>query len=495
MTSVLHGNAGGDERRFDSSSCIPFWIDGKEVISTLQFEVFSPGDQRLLYRCSSATEQDVSNAISSAEKAFKSWSRTKPNVRRDIFLRAAEEMLRRRDELRHWTVSETGAPDSFFEFQYNAAYKACKSVAGLIQVATSSVMPVVDEEGSSAIISKEPLGVVLGISPWNAPYVLGLRACLQPLAMGNVVILKGAEASPATYWALSSILHVAGLPAGCLNTLYHRQSDAADITRALIAHPAIRKINFTGSTAVGSIVASLAGHYLKPAVLELGGKAPAIVCEDADILNAAQQCALGAFLHAGQICMSTERIIVHSQVADAFRTAFRVAIDQTFGGKEGTAAALQLVSGIPVEKNRKLLDDAVSKGAEIVYGDINGREASTSQKRPVVVEKVAPGMDLYYTESFGPTVSVYTVASDDEAIKLANDTEYGLSAAIFTEDLRRALRIARQLQSGAVHINSMTVHDDASLPHGGVKSSGFGRFNCVQGLDEWTQTKTITWKD
>jgi acyl-CoA reductase-like NAD-dependent aldehyde dehydrogenase len=310
-----------------------------------------------------------------------------------------------------------------------------------------------------------------------------------------VVILKGAEASPATYWALASIFHAAGLPAGCLNTLYHRPSDAAEITRALIAHPAIRKINFTGSTAVGSIVASLAGHYLKPILLELGGKAPAIVCEDADIPNAARQCALGAFLHAGQICMSTERIIVHSQAADAFRAAFKVAIDQIFGGKERTAAALQLVSGIPVEKNRKLLDDAVSKGAKIIYGDINGRDASISQMRPVVIEKVTPGMDLYYTESFGPTVSVYIVASDDEAVKLANDTEYGLSSAIFTEDLRRAFRIARQLESGAVHINSMTVHDDAALPHGGVKSSGFGRFNCVEGLDEWTQTKTITWKD
>jgi acyl-CoA reductase-like NAD-dependent aldehyde dehydrogenase len=183
MNAVLNDDAGGDGRTFDSSSCIPFWIDGKEVTSTSHFEVFSAVDQSLLYRCSSATEQDVSNAISSAERAFKSWSQTKPNIRRDIFVRAAEEMKRRRDELRHWTVSETGAADSMFEFQYNAAYKACKSVAGLIQVANRSVMPVVDEEGSSAIISKEPLGVVLGISPWNAPYVLGLRACLQPLAM------------------------------------------------------------------------------------------------------------------------------------------------------------------------------------------------------------------------------------------------------------------------------------------------------------------------
>ncbi|OAP58865.1 hypothetical protein AYL99_06162 [Fonsecaea erecta] len=475
---------------FDSSSTIPLWLDGKEVTLSSTFDVVSPLDQKTLYKCSSADEEDVHKAIASAEKAFTTWSQTKPNVRRDIFLRAADEFKKRRDELKHYSYSETGAAESMFAFEHNLAYEACKSVAGLIQVASTSTMPVVGEEGSSAMVVKEPYGVILGIAPWNAPNVLGLRACLQPLAMGNTVILKGPEAAPATYWAIASILHAAGLPAGCLNTIYHRPADAAKVTSALISHRAIKKINFTGSTAVGAIIASQAGKYLKPTVMELGGKAPSIVCEDANIATAALQCALGAFLHAGQICMATERIIVHEKVADKFREALRQTMDQVFA-----ADVPQLVTAAPVAKNKKLLADALSKGATTVYGDAAHDEPSATRMRPVVIENVNATMDIYHTESFGPTVSLYVVADDEAALRLANDTDYGLASAVFTEDLRRGLRLARAIESGAVHINSMSIHDEPALPHGGVKRSGFGRFNGVPGLEEWVRTKVITWKD
>ncbi len=307
-------------------------------------------------------------------------------------------------------------------------------------------------------------------------------------------MLKGPEAAPATYWALASIFHNAGLPAGCLNTIYHRPGpDAAKVTSALISHPAIKKINFTGSTAVGSIVASQAGKLLKPCVMELGGKAPSIVCEDANIQTAALKCALGAFLHAGQICMATERIMVNAKIADEFKAALKGTMDQVFG--EQGMGVPQLVTAAPVEKNKKLLADAVSKGAKPVYGDPDHHEPSKTKMRPVIIEGVQPHMDIYHTESFGPTVSLYVVDSDEDAIAIANDTDYGLSSAVFTEDLRRGLKIARQIESGAVHINNMTVHDEAALPHGGVKKSGFGRFNGLPGLDEWVRTKVITWKD
>lgn len=273
----------------------------------------------------------------------------------------------------------------------------------------------------------------------------------------------------------------------------HRPADASKITTALIAHPAVKKINFTGSTNVGSIIASLAGKYLKPTVMELGGKAPSIVCEDADIDTAAMQCALGAFLHAGQICMSTERIIVHKDIVEKFKPALKATMDNLFSDK--AMGVPQLVTAAPVEKNKKLLADAVSKGAGVVYGDPNANEDSKTKMKPVILEKISQNMDIYYTESFGPTVSIYTVSSDEEAIKLANDTDYGLSSAVFTEDLRRALRIAKQIETGAVHINSMSVHDESWLPHGGAKKSGFGRFNGMVGLEEWTRTKIITWKD
>ena len=313
------------------------------------------------------------------------------------------------------------------------------------------------------------------------------------LSRGNTVILKGPEAAPATYWALASILHNAGLPPGCLNTIYHRPADASQVTTALVSNPAIMKVNFTGSTNVGAIIASMAGKYLKPVVMELGGKAPSIVCEDADIQTAAMQCALGSFLHAGQICMATERIIVHEKIIDNFRPALKATMDQLFSDKG--MGVPQLVTAAPVEKNKKLLSDALSKGAKAIYGDPEANEDSKTRMRPVIIENVKENMDIYHTESFGPTVSLYTVKSDEEALQLANDTDYGLAAAVFTEDLRRGIRLAKGIETGAVHINSMSVHDETALPHGGVKKSGFGRFNGVPGLQEWVRSKVITWKD
>ncbi|KAK5042881.1 hypothetical protein LTR84_012414 [Exophiala bonariae] len=483
---------GGQASFFDGSSTVPLWIDGKEVISSSTFEVTSAVTHQTLYRASSAGEEEIKTAVNSAQTAFKTWSLTKPAVRRDIFLQAAKEFEKRRDELKRYSYNETGQSPAFFGFEYSAAIDICVSIAGLIQVASESVAPVVNE--GSALLLKEPWGVVLAIAPWNAPHVLGVRAILTPLAMGNTVIFKGPEAAPATSWAIADVFRSAGLPAGCLNTIYHKPLDAASVTSALISNPAVKKINFTGSTRVGSIIASLAGKHLKPTVLELGGKAPAIICEDADIEKAATQCALGAFLHAGQICMSTERILVNAKVVKPFREAFKAALSKIYS-EQGQGTAGQLFSKLPVEHNENLVVDAISKGATALYGDPEHRESSKTKMRPVVLESVKPTMDIYYTESFGPTVSVIVVRSDEEAISVANDTTYGLSSAIFTEDLRRGLRIARQIESGAVHINSMTVHDESSLPHGGYKQSGFGRFNSLDGLKEWVHTKTITWKD
>jgi acyl-CoA reductase-like NAD-dependent aldehyde dehydrogenase len=225
--------------------------------------------------------------------------------------------------------------------------------------------------------------------------------------------------------------------------------------------------------------------------MELGGKAPTIVCEDADIPQAALGCALGSFLHSGQIYISTERIIMHANVVEAFKQALKPTMSQVFG----ESTSLTLVSDAPVRKNKKLLQDAIGKGASVIHGDASHDADLAAAMRPVVIENVTQDMDIYRNESFGPTVSLYTVHSDEEAIELSNDTDYGLSAAIYTEDLRRGLRLAKKIKSGAVHINSMSVHDETALPHGGFKKSGYGRFNGLEGLEEWVQTKTITWKD
>ena len=281
----------------------------------------------------------------------------------------------------------------------------------------------------------------------NSPFILGLRAITYAIAAGNTCVLKGSELSPRCFWAIGSILKTAGLPDGVVNFIYTRPQDAPEVTGAIIEHPFVKKINYTGSTAVGSIISAQAGKHLKPVLMELGGKAPAIVLKDANLQTAASACASGAFLHSGQICMSTERILVHASIASPFREALKTAMEQTYGSK---SPAPILVNAPPVQKNKKLVEQALSKGAKILAGDLNAKESSDTRMRPILIDGVNRDMDIYQTESFGPTVSLIVVNSEEEAIEIANDTEYGLSSAVFTEDLAAGLRVAKQIETGCV---------------------------------------------
>jgi len=447
---------------------VPLWRNGEQVVTSKTQIINSPLTDKQLYKASAASADDALAAVAAAEAAFPAWSRTKPGFRRDLFLRAAEELVKRKDDLWHFCSTETGSTEPYFEFDFNDALESLKTCAGLIVGASTGSVPPILDEGRSAMLVKEPYGVVVAIAPWNAPCILGLRSFLGPLAMGNTVVVKGPERAPGAYWTLADIFHKAGLPPGCLNTIIHDPKDGAEITQTLIAAPAVKKINFTGSTAVGSLIAGLAGKALKPVLMELGGKAPAIVCEDADLEVAALQCTLGAFLYSGQICMATERILVNAKVADKFRQVLAGTIDAVFPDKNG----LVLIDKTPVSKNAALLKDAEGKGAKALYGTVGDQRDLATAMRPVVIEGITKDMDLYYTESFGPTVSLFIVESDEEAIKIANDTDYGLASAVFTENLQRGFKIARQIETGAVHINSMSVHDETNLPHGGAKKSG-----------------------
>jgi acyl-CoA reductase-like NAD-dependent aldehyde dehydrogenase len=304
------------------------------------------------------------------------------------------------------------------------------------------------------------------------------------------VVFKGSELSPQCFYTLYSVFRGAGLPPGVLNYIVPTPANAPSISRAIISSPEVKKINFRGSTAVGRIIAQLAGEHLKSVLLELGGKAPAIVGEDADIDLAARACAAGSFVHSGQVCMSTERITVHKAVRAAFEQKLVVAVKAMFASKlDGRAV---LISPAVTDKNRALIKDAVSKSAEVIYGTVEPTETgTTSHMQQIIIGNVSPDIAIYKTESFGPSVSIFEVETEEEALRIASDTEYGLTSAVFTQDLRRGLRMAKQIETGAVHINSITVHDDTALPHGGAKSSGFGRFGSA-GLEEWVRTKNIT---
>jgi acyl-CoA reductase-like NAD-dependent aldehyde dehydrogenase len=320
--------------------------------------------------------------------------------------------------------------------------------------------------------------------------ILGTRAVATPLAYGNTVVLKASEECPRTHAAIASALQDAGMPAGVVNLIVNEPADAAAVVEALIEHPAVRRINFTGSTRVGRIIAEKAGANLKRVLLELGGKAPLIVLGDADLDAAAAAANFGAFMHQGQICMSTERIVADRSILDDFgsRLASRASGLVVGDPRNPETQIGPVVNEAALRRITELVDDARGKGADVLAGgSSDGLLVS-----PTVLSGVTPDMRIYGEESFGPVVSIVPVYGVDEAVRVANDTEYGLSAAVFGQDVPRAFDVARRIESGICHVNGTTVHDEPQMPFGGVKASGFGRFGGRAALDEFTELRWIT---
>jgi acyl-CoA reductase-like NAD-dependent aldehyde dehydrogenase len=332
--------------------------------------------------------------------------------------------------------------------------------------------------------------VCLAIAPWNAPVILGVRSIAMALACGNTVVLKSSELCPATHRLIGDVLTEAGFPAGVLNIVSNAPADASAVVEALIAHPVVRRINFTGSTRVGRIIAQIAAKHLKRCLLELGGKAALIVLDDADLDLAVSAAAFGAYFNQGQICMSTERIIVLDDVADAFVEKF-LAKAKTLRAGDPARGDLPLGALVTAESARRvrgLIDDAVAKGAALLAGGDNHDAFMDA----TVIDHVTRTMRLYREESFGPVAAIIRVGSVEEAITVANDCEYGLSGAVFGRDVGRALDVARRVESGICHINAATVGDEPQIPFGGVKASGYGKFGGPAALDEFTELRWIT---
>ncbi|KAJ5698654.1 hypothetical protein N7462_000659 [Penicillium macrosclerotiorum] len=472
---------------------VPLLINGKEEYPSATFDVISPYTNQPCWAAASASPQDAIRAVEAADAAFPAWSQTKPTVRRDILLKAADLLEQRLDQNAEYMRTEMGADvGASAGFVVPLAIRMLRDVAGRITSICGSV-PVVEAEGQSAMIFKEPMGVILGIVPWNAPYVFGIRSAACALAAGNTTILKSSENTPRCYWAIGRAFEDAGLPPGCLNVLSCRPQDAAEVVNAMIEHPAVRKINFTGSTAVGRKIARACGQNLKPCLMELGGKNSSIVCADADLKTAVQGVLAGAFLNSGQICMATDRILVHSDIAPSFIAA----LQQALASAPADTLPPTLVNIASKARVDTLISTAVAAGAHFLSGSADAPLPVDAGVRmaPTILGGVSEDMALWQEEAFASVAACMTFESEDEAIRLANGSGYGLSASVFTEDLRRGLKMAKKLQSGAVHINSMTIHDEPVLPHGGVKNSGWGRFNADEGLNEFLSTKSVTWMD
>ncbi|HTT03381.1 MAG TPA: aldehyde dehydrogenase [Steroidobacteraceae bacterium] len=441
-------------------------------------------------RAAAATPEDAKAAADAAARAFPKWSATGPGERRAKLNKAADLLEAHSQQFATLMLAETGCTMGWGHFNVHFGAILLREAAAMTTQVTGEVVPS-DVSGVLAMAFRQPVGVVLGIAPWNAPVILGVRSVAMPLACGNTVVLKASEVCPATHRLIGTVLKEAGLGDGIVNVITHDAKDAGAVSEALIAHPAVRRVNFTGSSRVGKIVAQTAAKYLKPVLLELGGKAPLVVLDDADLDAAVSATVFGAYANAGQICMSTERVIVDEKVADAFaaKLAKRVAALPVGDPREGEFVIGSVVARATVDRVEKLVADAVAQGAKVLTG---GEKASGTIMKGIVVDKVTPQMTLFREESFGPQVSITRVKSADEAVALANDTEYGLSAAIFTRDIARGIELAKRIDTGICHINSPTVQDEAQMPFGGVKASGYGRFGGKAGIDQFTELRWIT---
>jgi acyl-CoA reductase-like NAD-dependent aldehyde dehydrogenase len=454
------------------------------------FERRNPVSGAVVTTASAAAVEDANRAAASAGAAFKTWSQTGPTERRKILLAAADKLEAKIGEISQAMAAEVGASGLWGGFNVMASAGLIREAASLTTQIQGETIPT-DKPGTLSMTLREPVGAILSIVPWNGPIILACRAIAYPIACGNTVVFRASEMSPKTHALVAEAFIEAGLPAGVLNYVVNAPEDAADVIDALISHKAIRRVNFTGSTRIGRIIAEKSGRNLKRCLLELGGKAPFVVLDDADIEGAVNAAIFGTFLYQGQICMSTERFVVDEAVADQFVSAF-------------AARAAELVAADPVEnpgcvigpmidassgtRINAMIDDALAKGAKIVVGS----KADGVSMPATIVDHVKPGMTIYDEETFGPVTTIVRVKGVDEAIRVANDTEYGLAAAVFGRDAHRAFNVARQIDAGHVHVNGATVQNEPQAPYGGMKNSGYGRFDGRAVIDEFTEVKWVT---
>ncbi len=461
----------------------------RDAVSNREYEQRFPYTGEVVGTAAAAAREDASAAVKAAQESFKDWSNSAPGARRAILSKAADLLMDRQQEVAGIVTEETGAVFGWGMFNVELAAGMLREAAAQAYALGGDVIPS-DVPGKLAMAVRQPAGVVAAIAPWNAPVILATRAVAAPLAYANTVVLKASEICPRTHAAVVRALKDAGLPDGAVNLLTNDPADAEDVVDELIAHPAVRRINFTGSTRVGRVIAEKAGRHLKRVVLELGGKAPMVVLRDAELDRAAAAASFGAFFHQGQICMSTERIVVERAVADSLATklAARASALPVGDPREPATAIGPLVSAAAIERVTGLVDDAVAKGAEV----LSGGEASGPCFPPTVLKNVTPEMRVYGEESFGPVVAVVPVEDAEEAVRVANDTEYGLSSAVFSQNVPGALELAQRIETGMCHVNDTTVHDEPQMPFGGVKASGWGRFGGRAALEEFTELRWIT---
>ena len=468
------------------------YINGEWVAASdgAVYDDLNPYAGEVFARVPAGKRADARRAVEAAAAAFPAWSRTLPVERQTLFLKAADILEKKQDQIVTILAEETGCTFGFAMFQSMFTPGLLREAAAQVHGATGEIIPA-DLPGAFYMAIRQPVGVVAGIGPWNAPLILSLRSICLPIAYGNTAVLKpSTESAAAGGVVLAEVFHEAGFPKGVFNLVTNGPGGSAEIGDEFIENPLVRRISLTGSTAVGRQLAEKAGRYLKRVALELGGQNPMIVLRDANIDDAVNAAAFGAFLHQGQICMSTRRIIIEKPVAKEFTDKFvkKVSTFKVGNPKEPDTIVGPLINKVQFDQVKMSVDKAVSEGAVILCG---GTSTGLCY-HPTVVAHVKAGTAFSCEETFGPVVSVIEVESAEEAVAVANSTVYGLSASVFTNDFMKGLDLAERIESGMVHINDQTVHDEPQVPFGGIKDSGWGRFGGRAALEEFTELRWIS---
>lgn len=473
---------------YDGARTYKLYIDGAWVTSSRNTvaDSFNPADGTLFARTQQAGRDEVLRAIEAAHTAFQTWGSSLASEREKMLLKTCDVIERRTDEIRDMLIDECGSV--FNKALWEIAYvtDCLRSAAGDVRHVMGETMPVT-QRGQISMSVRRPLGVVAGIAPFNSPFLLSMKKIAFALAAGNTFVLKPSEETPVSGALIADLFDEAGLPPGVLNVVPGVPAEVGDL---MIADPRVRLITFTGSTRTGRHIAVEAARHLKRFTLEMGGKSPLIVLKDADLDYAVDAAAFGVFLHQGQVCMANAKVMVEAPIFDAFKERFVAKAKGIPVGhpRDTTSVIGPLIRDSQVAFIDAQIAEATEKGATIETGGTHeGRYF-----QPTVLTNVTPAMRIYHEESFGPVASLIRVADAEEALTIANDTCYGLSAALITNDLQKALDLSMRLESGMVHVNDCTISDEPHVPFGGVKNSGFGREGGRSSWEELTEQKWIT---
>lgn len=462
------------------------WLKGT---STHTLNNLNPYTQALILKLQAASLVDVDSAYSAAEGCFATWSQTSASERKSFILRVLDIIKNRREEIIHWLIQESGSTRFKANIEVDAALGIINEAMKFPERMNTQELQSTDPGRKSYVIRK-PLGVIAVISPWNFPFHLSMRSVITAIAIGNCVVLKPASDTPITGGLLlAKIFEEAGLPQGIFSVVAGLGSEIGDY---FVEHDTPKLISFTGSTLVGKHVGQLAiaGNHLKRIALELGGNAPLMVLDDADLDLAVELAVIGRFLHQGQICMSTNRVIVDAKIYDAFVEKLVIrAKNIAYGDPQQEDTLIgPMINVAQVEKIKQIIAQALQEGTKlIVRGEIQDNVVP-----PHIFIDVNPESCLAKEESFGPVLPVIKAQDEAEALRLANDTAYGLSSAVCTSDLEHGTRFAMQIDAGMTHINAITVADQPNAPFGGEKNSGLGRFNGQWILEEFSRTHWLT---